>query len=280
VAVSKFGFPRWNFQYEIDGATTLDPVKDYNLLRRIAGRKKLFMDPLCASGFLKGKHVLDLGSNAGYWSYVALTEGGAAHVTGIEASPEITRQAEFVFKAKGIDRSSYTFSCRGAYGFLEETTEPFDAILCLGFFYHIHDPFQLLRLMHKAVRDFVVIDTIVHKSDDALISVRPVIKGKATVEEAAMSLELVSSRKAIFWMAEETGYREARLLTDQYEKISSMWDYIAGQRECLVLSKERPVHTVWRNAVDPSYLTIPEDFRKYGYFPEMHRKGGRADAIS
>jgi predicted O-methyltransferase YrrM len=123
--VNKFGFPRWNFQYEIDGDTTLDPVKDHNLLRRIVGRKKLFMDQLTQSGFLRGKRVLDLGSNAGYWSYVALTEGGAAHVTGIEASPEITKQAEFVFAKKGVDPAAYTFHCRGAYGFLESVTPTF-----------------------------------------------------------------------------------------------------------------------------------------------------------
>jgi SAM-dependent methyltransferase len=113
----------------LNGSTTLDPEKDHNLLRRIAWRKKLFMDPLVKSGFLKGKRVLDLGSNAGYWSYVALIEGGAARVTGIEASPEIIKQAEFVFRTKDIHPTSYTFRCRGAYEFLEEVTEPFDVIL-------------------------------------------------------------------------------------------------------------------------------------------------------
>jgi 2-polyprenyl-3-methyl-5-hydroxy-6-metoxy-1,4-benzoquinol methylase len=275
--VNKFGFPRWNFQYEINGDTTLDPEADHKILRRIAGRKKLFMDPLCASGFLRGKRVLDLGSNAGYWSYVALAEGGAAQVTGIEASPDIIKQAEFVFRAKGVDPDSYAFHCRGAYGFLEACDEPFDVILCLGFFYHIHEPLLLLMLMQKAARDFVVIDTIVHKSDEALISVRPVAKGKVTVEEAAMSLELVSSRKAIFWMAEEAGYKQARLLTDTYEKISSMWDYIGAFRECFVLSNGPPVEPVWPNAIDPGFLSGAEDFKKYGYFPEMHRKGGRSE---
>jgi SAM-dependent methyltransferase len=275
--VNKFGFPRWNFQYELNGSTTLDPVKDHNLLRRIAGRKKLFMDPLTASGYLKGRRVLDLGSNAGYWSYVALIEGGAAHVTGIEASPEIIRQAEFVFNAKDVDPASYTFRCQGAYGFLENVAEPFDVILCLGFFYHIHDPLLLLKLMRKAAKDFVVIDTIVHKSDEAIISVRPVIKGKPTVDEAAMTLELVSSRKAIFWMAEEVGYKETRVLTDEYEKIASMWDYIGQFRECIVLSNSAPIETAWPNSLNPGYLSIPEDFKKYGYFPEMHRKGGRTD---
>jgi 2-polyprenyl-3-methyl-5-hydroxy-6-metoxy-1,4-benzoquinol methylase len=172
VPVNKFGFSRWNFQFELNGSTTLDPEKDHKLLRRIAGRKKLFMDPLIASGFLRGKRVLDLGANSGYWSYVALAEGGAAHVTGVEAGAELVKQAEFVFKAKNLDPSSYAFHCKGAYEFLQSTTTSFDVIFCLGFFYHINDPLLLLKLMRKAANHYIVIDTIVHKSEDALISMR------------------------------------------------------------------------------------------------------------
>ena len=80
MAVKKYGFRRWNFFFDFDGDTTLDPVADFKMLRRIAGRKKLFMDPLVASGYLKDKRVLDLGSNSGYWSYVAIVEGGARFV--------------------------------------------------------------------------------------------------------------------------------------------------------------------------------------------------------
>jgi hypothetical protein len=128
--------------------------------------------------------------------------------------------------------------------------------------------------MRKAANHYVVIDTVVHKSEEALISVRPIVKPGVT-GEADISLEFVSSRKAIFWMSEEVGYKEARLLTDQYEKIGSMWDYIAGQRECLVLSNGAPIDSVWPNAVDQQYLPIKDDFKKYGYFPEMHAKGVR-----
>jgi len=276
MSVNKFGFARWNFQFELNGATTLDPEKDHNLLRRIAGRKKLFMAPLTQSGFLKGKRILDLGSNSGYWSYVALTEGGAEHVTGIEASPELVKQAEFVFKSKGIDQTSYDFLCQGAYSFFQNNSEVFDVIFCLGFFYHINDPILLLKLMHDSAKSYVVIDTVVHKSEDALISARPVPK-KNLVDEGSITLELVSSRKAIFWMAEEVGFKETRLLKDNYERIGSMWDYIAEQRECFVLSNREPIEPVWSNAINPGFLSIQEDFKKYGYFPEM-RKGGRNGA--
>jgi 2-polyprenyl-3-methyl-5-hydroxy-6-metoxy-1,4-benzoquinol methylase len=272
VKVDNFGFTRWNFQFEIDGSVTLDPDKSHGLLRRIAGRKRLFLEPMIRSGFLKGKRILDLGCNSGYWSYASLIEGGAAHVTGIDASPELVKQANFVFEKKGVDRVSYHFLLGDAYRFLESSKHSFDVILCLGFFYHINDPMRLLSLMHAASTDVTVIDTIVHKSAEAIISVRPVQK-KFVIDEANITLELVSSRKAIFWMAEEVGFMTTRVLKDQYEKVASMWDYIAEQRECFVLSKKSDIESIWANSVNPEYLSIQEDLKKFGYFPEMKKNG-------
>lgn len=273
---SNFGFSRWNFQFTIDGKNTLDSKKHHKLLRRIAGRKRLFMDPLVQSGYLKGKRVLDIGCNSGYWSLVALTEGGAEHVTGVDASPELVKQAQFAFGKNGMDDKQYEFVLDDAYHFLSTGEQSFDVILCLGFFYHINDPVRLLSLMSDACKSFVVMDTILHKDKEALISVRPVCK-KNIIDKANITLELVSSQKALFWMAEETGFLFGRLLTDDFEKISSMWDYIAGQRSAFIFSKQDNIDKIWTNAVDPQYLSIQEDFEEYGYFPEMHKKDGRAD---
>jgi SAM-dependent methyltransferase len=267
--LGKFGFRRWNFQFEIDGETTLDPEKEAKLIRRIAGRQKLFMDPLIRSGFLENKRVLDLGSNSGYWSLLALRDGKAASVTGLDASPELVEQANFVFEKHQQPRGRYDFRVADAYRFLETTDETFDVILCLGFFYHINDPLRLLKLMAKRTSAFVVIDTVIHKSEGALISLRPVVKRPDSFDpDANITLEFVSSQKAIFWMAEETGYKQTRLLTDDYEKISSMWGYRTGRRQAYVLSKGPDIAAVWPNAKDPGYLTIQEDLKKYGYFPE------------
>ncbi len=274
MAVNTFGFTRWNFNYEIDGDTTLDPIQNFKILRRIAGRKKLFMDPLIASGFLKGKRVLDLGANAGYWSYVALAEGGASFAQGIEAGPELVQQANFAFDKKGIAPERYNFRLDDAYRFMRETDDRFDVVLCLGFFYHINDPLALLQLMRRVCTGYTVIDTIVHKSDEALISVRPVQK-KSVIDEANITLELVSSPKAIHWMAEEAGFAATRDLYDAYEKISSMWDYIGGFRSAHVCGVLGGIEQIWPQARDPKYLTTQQDLDKYGYFPEMHRKGGR-----
>lgn len=274
MTVNKFGFTRWNFLFEIDGFTTLDPDADHNLLRRIAGRQSLFMDPLIKSGYLKGKRVLDLGSNSGYWSYLAVTAGGAARVDGVEASPELVDQARFVFEKKGIPPEKYNFILADAYRYLKDNADSYDVILCLGFFYHINDPVLLLSLMHNACSGYVVIDTIVDKSPEAAISVRPVQR-KTIIEEANITLELVSSPKAIHWMAEEVGFAETRNLYDTHERIVSMWDYLDGCRAAYVLSAGAPIEEIWPKSTNPDYLGVQDDLARYGYFPEMHLPGGR-----
>ena len=263
-------FRRWNFQFAINGETTLDAVKDEKLLKRIDGRRKLFMQPLMDSDFLRGKSVLDVGCNSGYWSMLAL-EGGAAFVQGIEAMPELVEQAHWVFERYGVDAASYGFEVADAYDFLAHTERKFDVILCLGFFYHINDPVRLLQLMANACTGFVIIDTLVHNAVEALVSVRPVTKkGRDDmVESANIGLELVSSPKAIHWMAREAGFRDVRSLTSDYEKVSSMWDYIKGERRAFVLSHGPTIGKVFANVTSEAYLTPEKDLAEYGYYPEM-----------
>ncbi|MGH2699183.1 MAG: DUF1698 domain-containing protein, partial [Actinomycetota bacterium] len=56
---------------------------------------------LCG-GSLRGKRVLDLGCNAGFWSLEAL-DRGADFVLGIDGRDMHIEQAEFVFEVKEID---------------------------------------------------------------------------------------------------------------------------------------------------------------------------------
>jgi len=271
---NNFGFTRWNFQYEIDGDTTLDDVRDAGLLRRIAARRSLFMQPLIDSGYLDGKSILDIGCNSGFWSYLPVRFGGAAHVHGIDASPELIEQAKFAFERNGVDQGQYRFEVADAYEFLSKSApQMYDVVLCLGFFYHINDPMQLLSLMSRICRDFVIIDTVVHNAPEALISVRPVQKKPNYVESANIGLELVSSPKAIYWMSEETKFVEARTLTGSFKGIQSMWDYIRDERAAFVLSKGPSIESVWTNTMNPGYLSTREDLARHGYFPEIHPEG-------
>lgn len=267
--------PRWWFDYVIDGQHTLDPVKDAGAIRRIANRKALFIDPLVRSGYLQGKRILDLGCNSGFWSLSALKEGGAAFARGIEADPVYHAQAEQVFKAYGVEADRYQFILSDAYRHLEADIDEYDLVLCLGFFYHIDDPSRLLKLMAaRCPRGIVVIDTVVHSSPEALVSVRPV-ETDTLIPDARISVELVSSPKALAWMGSAAGLRKFRVIRGEYERITSMWDYLKGERSAFALSAEADLDTFFPDSEDPGYLMPSEDLAKYGYFPEM-RQGRNA----
>src|SRR5690606_28533614 len=76
-------FPRWHYQFDLAG--NLTPIFREKWIIRHRERKRYFFDPvvdLCG-GSLKGKRVLDLGCNAGFWSLNA-AEAGADFVLGVD----------------------------------------------------------------------------------------------------------------------------------------------------------------------------------------------------
>jgi hypothetical protein len=157
------------------------------------------------------------------------------------------------------------------YRHLADAKAPYDAIFCLGLFYHIDQPVRLMSLMSRACRDYVILDTVVHRSNEAVVSVRPV-KRKKTGDDA-YALEFVSSPKAIYWMAENAGFTEVRTLSADTRALSSLGDYRSGHRRAFVLSKGAPIEPIWPNSKRWDFPSISSDFERYGYYPEIH--GGR-----
>lgn len=101
-------FPVWHYKFDFDGVST--PIFREDYANRHEQRRRVFFDPLVqvAGGTLRGKRVLDLGSNAGYWSLAAI-EAGADFVFGIDGRQMHIDQAELVLQAKGIDPERYSF---------------------------------------------------------------------------------------------------------------------------------------------------------------------------
>lgn len=68
-------FPRWHYQFDLAG--NLTPIFREKWIVRHRERKRYFFDPVVQlfGGSLKGKRVLDLGCNAGFWSLNAAEAG-------------------------------------------------------------------------------------------------------------------------------------------------------------------------------------------------------------
>ena len=108
---------------------------------------------------IKDKHILDLGCHLGTFAYASLIHG-AKSIYGIDSEEKLILQANKLFKDYRVSKEQYDFYCDDIIAVLEQLKDKsYDTILCLGVFYYINDPVNLLRLMKKVARKYIIIDT-------------------------------------------------------------------------------------------------------------------------
>jgi tRNA (mo5U34)-methyltransferase len=113
-----------------------------------------FADALPAD--LRGRSVLDIGCNAGFYS-MEMKHRGAARVVGIDSDRCYLDQARFAAAVTGADIEFRELSVYdvGALG------ERFDVVLFLGVLYHLRHPLLALDLIHEHVaRDLLVFQSM------------------------------------------------------------------------------------------------------------------------
>ena len=113
---------------------------------------------------LRGRTVLDIGCNAGFYA-IEMKRRGAARVLGIDSDPDYLAQARFAAEVCGFDieyRRLSTYDV-GALG------ERFDVVLFMGVLYHLRHPLLALDLIHEHVaRDLFVFQSMQRGSDYVL----------------------------------------------------------------------------------------------------------------
>jgi tRNA (mo5U34)-methyltransferase len=104
---------------------------------------------------LRGRSVLDIGCNGGFYS-IEMKRRGADRVVGIDYDDDYLAQARFAAQVSGFDIEFRQMSVYdvGALG------ERFDIVLFLGVFYHLRHPLLALDL----IREHVVDDLFVFQS--------------------------------------------------------------------------------------------------------------------
>jgi tRNA (mo5U34)-methyltransferase len=101
---------------------------------------------------LRGKTVLDIGCNAGFYS-IQMKLRGASRVLAIDHDPDYLRQARFAAETIGV---SIEFAEMSAYD-VGSLGERFDIVLFLGVLYHLRHPLLALDLIRAhVVRDLFV----------------------------------------------------------------------------------------------------------------------------
>jgi SAM-dependent methyltransferase len=225
-------FPTWSYRFEFDGGLST-PSFNEAIDNRHEQRRRYFFEPLLqlAGGSLRGRRVLDLGCNAGFWS-LAAAEAQADFVLGVDAKPMYVEQAELVFAAKGVERDRYRFEQGNVLE--HEFTEHFDVVLCLGLLDHIAKPVELFELIAGLAPQIVVIDTEISRSRMSVFEVDTLYNRENAVEYETV---LIPSRLALIELAQQFGF-EIVALPHNISDYAGMRDYLHQRRLAFICSKE------------------------------------------
>ncbi|MBZ0157310.1 MAG: TIGR04290 family methyltransferase [Alphaproteobacteria bacterium] len=109
---------------------------------------------------LRGKTVLDVGCNAGYYS-IEMKRRGAERVVGIDFDPDYLAQARFAAEVCGVDIELRQLSVYE----VGQLGERFDIVLFMGVLYHLRHPLLALDLLHEhVVGDILVFQSMLRGS--------------------------------------------------------------------------------------------------------------------
>jgi tRNA (mo5U34)-methyltransferase len=149
---------------------------------------------------LRGKSVLDIGCNAGFYS-LEMKKRGAERVVAVDSDPAYLAQARFAAEVNGAD---IEFRQLDVYR-IAELREQFDLVLFMGVLYHLRHPLLALDLLYE----HVVGDTLVFQS---------LMRGSTEV--------LPLERDYPFWetgVFEETGYPSMYFVEHRYSHDPTNW---------------------------------------------------------
>ena len=119
-----------------------------------------FRDALPAD--LSGKSVLDIGCNAGFYSF-EMERRGAARVLGIDADERYLAQARFAAEVLG---SGVEFRNLPVWQ-VAQLGEKFDMVIFMGVLYHLRHPLLALDLIHEHVaKDLLLFQSMQRGSRD------------------------------------------------------------------------------------------------------------------
>jgi len=231
-------FPYWIYPFDLKGHKTPLPKNLDSYIRfesRPFKRKKYILNPIIklCGGSLKGKRVLDLGCNSGFWS-LSVIEEGADFVLGIDARQMFIEQANFVLEVKEVDKSRYKFIAGDIFDidFLEFGT--FDIALCLGLLYHVNKPILLLEKIAKANNDILVIDTRVSNTMGSHMEILFDYEGPDSYVDSKLVMQ--PTKRAVFDIVKQFGY-STLMLRPSFTDYKGVSDYRWERRAFLCAKK-------------------------------------------
>lgn len=198
---------------------------------------------------LAGASVLDIASHDGRWTLAAL-EAGAAHVTGVEARPELVAHAHENVEHYLPGCQRHRFVNDDLFEYLREPDQV-DVVMCLGFIYHTLRYPDLLQGIRATGARHVIVDTRVTTRDKAVIDLEidhPERQGHAVPDASSPEdavLTGVPSHIALAQMFEAYGYDVAHRV-DWHDVVGTgsregVGAYLGGRRITWLLERRTSV---------------------------------------
>lgn len=116
---------------------------------------------------LKGTSVLDIGCNAGFFSFESM-DRGATDVTGIDLKQGYIDQASFCADVRG---QNVDFHTRDIYD-LPALGRTFDLVFCIGILYHCKYLKQAIESVSSIASGTLLVETAIHPGKNDLPLVR------------------------------------------------------------------------------------------------------------
>jgi 2-polyprenyl-3-methyl-5-hydroxy-6-metoxy-1,4-benzoquinol methylase len=224
-------YESWHYAYAFEGGLSF-PVKTphpgpltHNANRPLL-RFRHFMPYLlqAENGSLRGKRVLDIACNSGFWSVQCALLG--AQVVGFDARPELIRQANLIKTIVGVKDVDFRL-----LDFWDMTPEAlggkFDIVLNLGILYHLNAPLEALRLTAAMTRDCILLDTEIYPSPEAAIQLRWE-ESEAIRSANRRGIVALPSKQGLELMFKDLGAREWLEIPVHVAQMPE--DYVNGNR--------------------------------------------------
>lgn len=228
-AFARFEF--WHYAYQFEGGLSFaarhtDVSELADVPERPLQRFRHFMPDLVASqgGSLRGKRVLDIACNSGFWSIQCALLG--ADVVGFDARDVLIEQANLIKSIIGLENVSFR-----QLDFWSMSPEAlggtFDIVLNLGVLYHLPEPLEVLRRTRAMAHDAILLDTAIQNSTGPIIHLR--WEESADIRNASdRGVVAYPSRTAIDLMLRHLGMREWFEIPIRTESMPP--DYLRGGR--------------------------------------------------
>jgi tRNA (mo5U34)-methyltransferase len=234
-------FDQWHYAYAFDGGLSFPVRRGEGSRTKLADqpdrpllRFRHFMPWLVAAcgGSLKGKRVLDMAGNSGFWS-IQCALLGAAEVVHFDGQQRMIEEAQFLKRTIGLENLTIWPE---PLDVMDATPAllggQFDIVLNLGLLYHVSDNLGLLERTKALSRDIILLDTSTHPVDDKDCRIRiemPVDSRTAPKPTVVFK----PSQAAVKEMLEYLRFREFTKILPHNRDVPP--DFLNGQRACWLI---------------------------------------------